>query len=320
MNILILGENGISRKNWGHQLFLNSFSKHHKVTYWGLYHPNFTWDLSIPQVINKYGKPDIILTYMAKRCYPFRSLADITNIPKVHIEVDFFKREAGGYRGQYDNAGWNRYKDFFASNKFDIMFARETSGHDGLKEAKVAEEVFYLPFSVDIDIYKNLNDKRLIDVMAVFSGNPDAYPRRIPIQKLLTKVAKKHGQFKVTTRKMYHNSYVEQLNRSKIFVTSNNRWGSLSMKYYEVMACETFLLADLPTDLGRVGLQDRTHLVIYNSLTDLLDKINYYLKHPEERETIAKRGMKFVIENHSNDIRVKQFTEIVSKEIFGGKL
>ncbi len=318
MNILILGENGIARKNWGHQLFLNSFSKFHNVVYWGSKYSHFNPKLSIAQVIEKYGRPDIILTYMAKRCYPFTSLADIKNIPKVHIEVDFFRRERKGYKGQYDLSGYNRYKDFFASNKFSLIFGVSTPTINGLVEAKITNEAIYLPFCVDIDVYKNLNMNRVVDVMAVFSSGTHAYPRRQRVQKTLNYAGRKRN-FKAMTRPVFHQQYVSYLNQCKIFVTSNNKWGTISMKYYEVMACGTLLLADPPVDLGKVGLRDKVHLVLYNSMDDLVDKVSYYLNHPDERQTIANNGMEITRNIHSTTYRIKQLTDIVNEKIFGGK-
>jgi spore maturation protein CgeB len=74
------------------------------------------------------------------------------------------------------------------------------------------------------------------------------------------------------------------------------------MKYTEAMACGTFVLADKPEDLDNFGYIDGKHLVIYNDLKDLKDKIRYYLEHEYEREEIAKNGMKFVRENFNNDV------------------
>ena len=87
------------------------------------------------------------------------------------------------------------------------------------------------------------------------------------------------------------------------------------MKFTEVLSCGTFLLANKPEDFDDVGLKDGEHLVIYNDFKDLKDKINYYLKHDNEREEIAKNGMNFVRKNHSNAKRIQEMTEIIQKEI-----
>ena len=104
-----------------------------------------------------------------------------------------------------------------------------------------------------------------------------------------------------------------KINQSKIFVTGNNLYNSLNMKFTEVMSCGTLLLANKPEDLDDVGFKNGEHLVIYNSLKDLKNKIKYYLKNEKEREGIAQNGMKLVREKHSNEVRIQEITEIIKK-------
>ena len=107
--------------------------------------------------------------------------------------------------------------------------------------------------------------------------------------------------------------YLVTLNASKIFITSNNIFGSLSMKYTECMSCGTFMLADKPEDLDEFGYKDGKHLVIYKDINDMKDKINYYLENEEEREEIAKKGMDFVRKNYSNKATVIRFTDYIQR-------
>jgi spore maturation protein CgeB len=317
MKILILGKNGIARKNWGHQLFLNSFQRQHECIYWGNDHVNFDENLSIPEVIEKYGKPDLILTYLAKRCYPFKGLDKIDkDIKRVHIEIDFFNK-TGKYKGQYDNnIKFNSYENFYKEFKPQIIFAPVSTVLNGLIDHKLCDKNYLLPFSVDIQTYKPMKEEKVIDVMAIFSNSSAAYPLRKSIQRMVQKLP----NIKAVIRKVKHIDHVKAINQSKITITSNNLWNSLSMRYTEVLACGGFLLADRPEDFERLGYVDGKHLVLYKGLPDLKDKISYYLKHPELREKIGKEGFKLVVNNHTTDIRVKQFTDIVNRDLFGGKL
>ena len=45
------------------------------------------------------------------------------------------------------------------------------------------------------------------------------------------------------------------------------------------------------------------------------EKIKYYLKHDKEREEISRNGMNFVREHHSNEVRIKEMTEIIEREL-----
>ena len=73
-------------------------------------------------------------------------------------------------------------------------------------------------------------------------------------------------------------------------------------------------MADRPDDLDLVGLKDGVHLVLYDGLVDLKEKILYYLqdRNSDKRKLIAKTGMDFVRENHSCEIRVKQMTDFIT--------
>jgi glycosyltransferase involved in cell wall biosynthesis len=55
---------------------------------------------------------------------------------------------------------------------------------------------------------------------------------------------------------------------------------------------------------------DGEHLVCWDTLPELVDKINYYLEHEDEREAIAKAGNEFVKQNFTFDKMVKNLIEI----------
>ena len=183
---------------------------------------------------------------------------------------------------------------------------------DGLIKHNLCDKNYLLPFSVDIQTYKKADVHKIIDVMAVFSNASTAYPNRKKIQKIVERMK----GIKAVTRKFKHLDHVNIINLSKIIITSNNLWNSLSMRYTEVLACSGFLMADKPEDLKRFGYVDGRHLVIYKDLDDMVDKIHYYLNHETERERIGRNGMKLILEKHTTDIRVKEFTEIVERELF----
>ena len=68
-------------------------------------------------------------------------------------------------------------------------------------------------------------------------------------------------------------------------------------------------------DLDAVGMIDGEHFVFYRGIDDLREKIGWFLKSDGERRSIARRGMEFVRKNHSNEIRVRQLTELLREII-----
>lgn len=316
MKILILGRNKIKDRNWVHQLFLNNFRKFHDVIFFGEGHETYVEGMGIPQVVKKYGKPDLILCYLAKKCMKYKGIEKV-DCPKIHIEIDFMPKGGRRKGGQFDlKTGWNRYGEYFKRVKFDLAFAPSEISVKGLIDSGSCEKALLLPFSVDTSTFKDLKLERVMDVSASFKTVSHAYKNRSKIQRYLKKMK---GVRTVTGRYKQH-EYVKILNRSKIAVTSNNIFKSLSMKYTETLACRTLLLADKPEGFDELGFEDRKHLVLYSGLDDLFDKVRYFLKHDQERNQIAKQGMEFVIKHHSNKIRIKQLNSILAKELFGGSL
>lgn len=307
MKILILSPNQSTKYNRGHQLFRNEIGRQNEVVYYGSGYPNYSTKLSVKEIVKQcYGtsKPDIIMTYGFRYTKPFHGLGDITDIPKVHFEVDYFP-PTGKYKGVMaeDNV-------MIRNNKYDLIFGVVGRVVKHLKENKVCNKVFLLPFSVDTNIYKPSKVTKTIDVLAAFTVRDDVYPNRRKIHKLLESM-----NITKITGKVILGQLINSINRSRIIITSNNIFSSMSMRYTETLACEGLLLADKPEDFDELGYVDGKHLVIYKDIHDLKDKMMFYFQNPKIRRFIAKNGYDFVTKNHSNIIRVKQFNDIVKREL-----
>lgn len=307
MRILLLNPNYISRRNWGHQLFKNEFAIHHDVTFYGPGYPGYKKILNVKQILKRFRKKfDIILTYESKYCKCFKGLGQITDIPKVLFQIDY----AINLPNYKMHANTKNIDKLIRANKPDLIFCTAKSNVDALKESLGLEKVFILPFCVDIKKYKKMKLKKTIDAMAVYSSQKHVYPNRRKLQNIL-----KRMDIKSFTETVIHNSYIRILNQSKIFVISVNINKRLAMKFTEAMACGAMVLSDEPEDLNIQGFKRGEHLVLYNGLGDMKNKLLYYLNHNKERNTIARNGMNFVRKNHSCAKRVNEFTKIVKKEL-----
>ena len=71
----------------------------------------------------------------------------------------------------------------------------------------------------------------------------------------------------------------------------------------------------LPTPAYNVdfpnGFKDGVDIVIYDkeNLSDLVDKINYYLNNKDELKIIAKKGFENLLKHHTSEVRAKEFIE-----------
>lgn len=300
MKILLLSPNQIQNRNWTHQLFRNEIGNHHDVTYYGDGYPNYIPNKPISEII-KNKNFDIILTYGLKYTEPFIGIGEVTNIPKVHIAVDYCKDASSGT--------FERNHIMFNRDKYDLYFGVVGMVVRYLQLNEVCSKAYLLPFSIDTNIYKNLHLNKIYDVFSVFTINEKTYPNR----KLLLKFLEKN-KINTFSKKVIHNEYINAINKSRICLTSNNKFKSLSIKYTEYLSCGSFMMSDKPEDFDELGYVDGKHLVIYNDFNDLKSKINFYIKNESIRENIAKNGMEFVRQNHNNTIRVKQFTKIIKQQ------
>jgi len=292
------------RYNWGHQLLRNEIGKHHDVLYYGSGYPNYNKDLTAPQIVEKYGPFDLLLTYGLRYSMSFDNIGDV-KIKKAHIVIDLFPSHPGGYKGGMHT----KYKPFLEKNKYDILFYRQRCQAGYLKEIDCYVPAYWFPFSVDINVYKKLNLPKEYDVLTSATTRSDVYPNRIKVNNLVKKMG-----LKAVMGRIVHQNYIKAINQSKICIISTNVFNSPNMKFTEFMSCGTFVLTDKPADMKELGFKDGEHFVIYKDLKDLEKKVVYYLNHEKEREVIAKKGMKFTRKNHNNVVRLKTMFDQINKE------
>jgi len=82
-----------------------------------------------------------------------------------------------------------------------------------------------------------------------------------------------------------------------------------SPRVFEALACRAFVLCDDQRDVFSL-FKDGEDLVRFFDTSDLMNKAKHYLAHPEERNEIAGRGNRNVLENHTYIHRIK---ELLSK-------
>jgi glycosyltransferase involved in cell wall biosynthesis len=100
-----------------------------------------------------------------------------------------------------------------------------------------------------------------------------------------------------------------------LMVIQNSRWGEITRRLFEGMACGKLVLTD-KLDVSR-GLEelfvDGEDIVLYNDMFDCIEKMNYYNENEEQRERIAHNGMMKVLHNYTQiqvvDTLIKKYEE-----------
>jgi spore maturation protein CgeB len=97
------------------------------------------------------------------------------------------------------------------------------------------------------------------------------------------------------------------------FQDEHNRFPvhQISPRVFEAMACGSFVLSDRQEDVLAL-FRDGEHLVTFEDGKDLIDKIRYFLRCPEERKRIAAAGRCEVLRNHTYTHRMQHLLSLIS--------
>ncbi|WP_274649463.1 CgeB family protein [Paenibacillus humicola] len=79
---------------------------------------------------------------------------------------------------------------------------------------------------------------------------------------------------------------------------------------FEVSACAALQLTDIRDDLASF-YKPGSEIVTYSSPSDMVEKIEYYLTHEEERRRIAMQGMARTMREHTYDHRLRTMLSIL---------
>jgi len=219
----------------------------------------------------------------------------------------------------------------------------ETNTEWGKKLKATGVKVLFYPFSVDDSIFYDRGLPRKYDVtnIGVLAHSP--YPLRRRIHNYFTDktpydekrdqgYAKRGFKQRTIIKKgiKYHYSnarsikYSKEINRSKIFATGIGSIGSggVLQKFFEVLACNTLLLSNVPRDAKLLGFKPGINFAeidcypkAMSSVRDevFLKPIRYFLSHPGKAQAIAKRGHDLVHSRHTHEIRAKEIINKISR-------
>lgn len=97
-------------------------------------------------------------------------------------------------------------------------------------------------------------------------------------------------------------------------ITAKSIRNGLSLRVFDVLGCGGFLITNYQNDLPDL-FEPGVELEVYSSLSELHDKVAYYLSHEEERLAIAKRGYEKVKKLHSYDTRMLEILSASFPEV-----
>ena len=189
-----------------------------------------------------------------------------------------------------------------AAGRYDLVFCAHRAGTRWLRGAE------WLPLACDWEVHGGRGGTEEWDV--AFIGTEGGLPRKFYLQAL---------------RERYPNSFIGPADYRKMAsIYSRSRVGfnysiadDVNMRLFEVLAANTLLVTNAlhHDDLKVLGLEDRRHLVLYRTPQELMDLIDYFLAHPDERRAIAREGCTLVREQHTYLHRMKQLLVSASQRL-----
>ena len=177
------------------------------------------------------------------------------------------------------------------------------SRHIVVDTCKVPEDPIFVPMWVpqDENVFKWSGNK---DMDVCFVGTTNGYPTR---KHYLTHLLYAGVPIQVSGGQREHRltieGYADILRRSKISLNFPDKSdGTIQAKcrIYESMLCGALLL-EKENDAIREWFEPTEHYIPFTSERDLIDKIEYYLSHPQERERITCNALHKMKSEYSSE-------------------
>lgn len=107
--------------------------------------------------------------------------------------------------------------------------------------------------------------------------------------------------------------FIFKLSKINLNFTLRSIQHAIPLRVYDILEAGGFLLSNYQVDLTRHFIPDED-FVYFEDRKDLVRKVDYYLKHDNERKAIAKNAHKKISEEHTFDVRVGQIIDIVNSK------
>ena len=174
------------------------------------------------------------------------------------------------------------------------------------------------------------------DIDAVYVGSP--WRQKLDVlfkcKRALGKRLRIHGLFE-----WRHNLYVNARygfpgwvrpvsfsDRVKVYQHSKvglnihwNQYGFGNQRLFHLPANGVMQISDCPSLVGRV-FKDGAEIVTYSSTGELIEKLQYYIDHDQEREEIARRAYRRTMEQYRFKVVMQKATQMISRGMQRTKL
>jgi hypothetical protein len=256
-------------------------------------------------------KPDLLLSYLSERlyweplpesvCQRYELSGEVARFP-VHVD-----KVSGIPKVMWINDFWHmtpeQWDYTLLEHGFDYVLATYAPPYlnkvdfDNTYSPEVRSRVTFIPLprSADPNLFYNYGQERDIDVCLLGARGPfyelrEYFHNTLSQQSWINYFCKEHPGYNYNlTDALTNEAYARVLARSKIFVSCTGRYKVPFIKISEVLASGALLMCDRPNGAEQLGLVDgQTYAEV--DKVNFMEKVHYYLHHPDELSDIARRG------------------------------
>jgi len=122
----------------------------------------------------------------------------------------------------------------------------------------------------------------------------------------------------ITAQKVHFKGYVDynsvmpkifRFSKINLNITSKSIISGISLRVLDIMGVGGFVLSNYQPEIAEY-FENGVEVVMYESMEDLQQKVEYYLGHDEERERIALAGYHKVKEMFSYEVKLKEILDL----------
>lgn len=251
----------------------------------------------IKEILDLYANDfDAILIHGFR--YSLRSI-DFNSLYDINIPIFGFVQDA-----------WNKDFDIAMSQytRWNIMFTRCDWPMDKYKSLRHIN----IPHGMAGHGGQQLKKIKKWDVCFMGKRNARIYPLREKIPKIIKSIPSLY----YCDALIPYNDYIEVLDSSKISICTSSIYKVVLNKVFESIYACSLLFYNNTVAMERLGFDNGKHYVQYDDdLSDLEDKIKYYLDHDKEREEIVYNAYQLCAREHLIKDRVRYIGECMNETL-----
>ena len=303
MRTLVLSENYSCRYNCVREIFLQDLFEGKDAIFFGPGYPGWEDGIYSAKELMHLYEADLLFVSSSKWVrHWITEIAPVSN--SVIYMVDYYPRDSEKWRN-----------DFLIEHKFNaILFPQQHMVDRCLKmHSTMPVKVFHLPHGVNTDLFKpDLSINKDINISAVMSINTVEYPNRDRILAAIERVkfpaAFLRGIRSWRDQSLGLEKYINLLQRSKLGMQSCDRYGSVAIKHFEIMASGAVLFTDHAHDFQKLGFQGGVHFIGYRNkkVWDIPRLIKEALRDTDRLKEISTNGVEFINQRHTNRHRAEE--------------